>query len=68
MAEHAKLKIGDVRDPTSFTSAVIDDKAFDRIKGYIEHAKKSPNLTILAGGKCDNRYVTVFDLTRSGEV
>lgn len=34
----------------TFTSAVIDDKAFKRITGYIEHAKKSSNLEILAGG------------------
>lgn len=45
-----KLKIDDVQDMSTFTSAVIDDKAFKRITGYIEHAKKSPNLEILAGG------------------
>lgn len=44
------MKIGDVQDFTTFTSAVIDDKAFKRITGYIEHAKNSSNLTILAGG------------------
>ncbi|XP_068142668.1 delta-1-pyrroline-5-carboxylate dehydrogenase, mitochondrial [Drosophila tropicalis] len=48
--EAAKLKIGDVQDFSSFTSAVIDDKAFKRITGYIEHAKNSPNLEIIAGG------------------
>ncbi|XP_017102569.2 delta-1-pyrroline-5-carboxylate dehydrogenase, mitochondrial [Drosophila bipectinata] len=48
--EAEKLKIGDVQDFSSFTSAVIDDKAFKRITSYIEHAKKSPNLEILAGG------------------
>jgi 1-pyrroline-5-carboxylate dehydrogenase len=50
----AGLKIGDPTEYDSFTSAVIDDKAFKRIKGYIEHAKKSKNLEILAGGKCDD--------------
>ncbi|XP_073839814.1 delta-1-Pyrroline-5-carboxylate dehydrogenase 1 [Musca autumnalis] len=50
IAEAAKLKIGDVQDFSTFTSAVIDDKAFKRITSYIEHAKTSPNLTILAGG------------------
>lgn len=48
------LKISDVREFDAFTSAVIDDKAFDRIKSYIEHAKNSKNLEIIAGGKCDN--------------
>lgn len=48
------LKVGDVQDFSSFTSAVIDDKAFKRIKSYIDHAKSSPNLEIIAGGKCDD--------------
>ena len=30
-------------------------QAFDRIKGYLSHAKSSPNLTVIAGGNCDNR-------------
>ncbi|XP_006820462.1 delta-1-pyrroline-5-carboxylate dehydrogenase, mitochondrial-like [Saccoglossus kowalevskii] len=42
-------------DFSVFMSAVIDDKSFARIKGYIDHAKSSPNLTILAGGNCDDR-------------
>lgn len=29
-------------------------QSFARIKKWIEHAKKSPNLTILAGGGCDD--------------
>lgn len=41
-------------DFTSFTSAVIDDKAFSRITSYIDHAKSSKNLTILGGGQYDN--------------
>lgn len=48
------LKIGDVTDFSTFTSAVIDDKAFNRIKSYIDHAKSSKNLEIIAGGKCDD--------------
>lgn len=46
-----KLKIGPVNDFSVFTSAVIDERAFDRISGYIDHAKK--NLTILQGGEYD---------------
>ncbi|GJQ81922.1 hypothetical protein Trydic_g20390 [Trypoxylus dichotomus] len=52
--KRAQLKIGDPTDYKSFTSAVIDDKAFKRIKSYIEHAKSSPNLEVIGGGKCDD--------------
>lgn len=48
------LKVGDVTDFTSFTSAVIDEKAFARIKSYIDYAKSSKNLTILGGGEYDD--------------
>ena len=48
------LKVGDVTDFKSFMSAVIDDKAFNRIKSYIDHAKSSKNVTVLGGGKCDD--------------
>jgi len=33
--------------------AVIDEVAFDRIAGYIQHARDAPNLTIIAGGGAD---------------
>lgn len=48
------LKIGDVTDFSSFTSAVIDDKAFVRIKSYIDHARSSSNLEIIGGGTYDD--------------
>lgn len=48
------LKIGDVTDFSSFTSAVIDDKAFARIKSYIDHARSSSNLEIIGGGQYDD--------------
>lgn len=54
------LKIGDVRDFTVFTGAVIDAAAFKRITGYIEHAKKSPNLEIIGGGGYDDSYVSFY--------
>lgn len=50
ISEAGNLKIDDVQDFSTFTSAVIDDKAFKRITSYIEHAKTSPNLKIIAGG------------------
>ncbi|KAF2880549.1 hypothetical protein ILUMI_25620 [Ignelater luminosus] len=48
------LKIGDPMDFDTFTSAVIDAKAFARIKKYIDHAKSSSTLKILGGGRCDD--------------
>ena len=47
------LKVGPATEADSFMSAVIDKKAFDRISGYIEHAKASPNCSIVAGGGYD---------------
>lgn len=52
--EQAKLKVGDVSDFSTFMGAVIDSRAFTRITSYIEHAKSSSNLEIIAGGKYDN--------------
>ncbi|EEB10562.1 delta-1-pyrroline-5-carboxylate dehydrogenase, putative [Pediculus humanus corporis] len=49
------LKIGEPTDFKNFAGAVIDKKAYDRIVGYINHAKGSPNLEIIAGGKHDDK-------------
>ncbi|XP_011159082.1 delta-1-pyrroline-5-carboxylate dehydrogenase, mitochondrial isoform X1 [Solenopsis invicta] len=54
LALRKKLTIGDVRDFTMFTGAVIDAVAFKRISGYIEYAKKSPKMEILGGGGYDD--------------
>ncbi|XP_063071294.1 delta-1-pyrroline-5-carboxylate dehydrogenase, mitochondrial [Engraulis encrasicolus] len=52
---HKQIKVGDpVQDFGTFFSAVIDDKSFARIKKYLDHAKSSPNLSIVAGGNCDD--------------
>ena len=48
------LKMGPATEADSFMSAVIDAKAFKRISGYIEHAKASPNCSIVAGGGYDD--------------
>lgn len=54
VATQAGLKMGPVTEADSFMSAVIDRKSFDRITGYIEHAKSSPNCSIVAGGGYDD--------------
>ncbi|XP_048879568.1 delta-1-pyrroline-5-carboxylate dehydrogenase, mitochondrial [Brienomyrus brachyistius] len=50
-----QLKVGNpVEDFSTFFSAVIDDKSFARIKKWLDHAKSSPSLTVIAGGNCDD--------------
>ncbi|OWF37163.1 delta-1-pyrroline-5-carboxylate dehydrogenase, mitochondrial-like [Mizuhopecten yessoensis] len=51
---HKQIKVGSPLDNDTFLSAVIDDKSFNRIKGYLDHAKTSPNLKVVAGGSCDD--------------
>ena len=52
IAMMADIKMGDVRDFRHFMGAVIDKRAFDKISGYIDHAKR--NATIIAGGGYDD--------------
>lgn len=47
------FKMGTVEDFSNFINAVIDEKSFDKIKKYIDHAKQSPDASILVGGNCD---------------
>nr|CAD7570639.1 unnamed protein product [Timema californicum] len=58
-----QLKVGDPTEFDSFMSAVIDDKAFQRIKNYIEHARKSSNTQILGGGEYDDSKGYFIDPT-----
>ncbi len=50
----AGLKMGDVADFTNFVNAVIDKKAFNSIRGYIEFAKNAADAEVIFGGKCDD--------------
>jgi 1-pyrroline-5-carboxylate dehydrogenase len=49
-----ELRQGDPRDFRNFAGAVIDRKAFDKISGYIRHARETPGVEILAGGGYDD--------------
>jgi 1-pyrroline-5-carboxylate dehydrogenase len=51
VAMMADLKQGDVRDFRNFVAAVIDERAFDRNKQYLDLAKTSAK--IIAGGNGD---------------
>jgi len=47
------FKMGGVEDFGNFINAVIDEKAFASITGYVEKAKQNPMNEIIAGGKWD---------------
>ena len=49
------FKMGTVEDFSNFINAVIDEKCFDKIKSYIDNAKKDPKADIWVGGKCDKK-------------
>ena len=53
VAQTEALAVGDVRDFTNFTSAVIDERAFDKLSGAIERARSSADAEIIAGGTYD---------------
>lgn len=48
------LKVGSVTDFRNMVCAVIDERSFNKIKGYIDNAKKDPKAKIIAGGECDS--------------
>lgn len=54
-AEVQALRMGDVEDFSNFMSAVIDQRSYQRIKGYIDQARSANGVEILAGGECDER-------------
>lgn len=47
------LKMGTVEDFSNFVNAVIDERSFDKIAGFIDNAKKANNAEIVAGGGYD---------------
>ena len=49
------LRIGDVRDLTNFSSAVIDQRAYTKLEAAIGRARDSADATIIAGGECDDQ-------------
>jgi 1-pyrroline-5-carboxylate dehydrogenase len=54
LADVNSFRMGEPRDLRNFINAVIDEKAFDKIAGYIDALKKDrKNVTIIAGGKYD---------------
>jgi len=56
LADIATVKMGDICDFTNFMGAVIDESAYRSISGYIDFAKSSPDLEIIAGGGYDDKH------------
>ncbi len=49
----SEVKMGDVKDPSNFINAVIDEASFDKCKSYIDYAEAAEDAKIVIGGKCD---------------
>ena len=47
------FKIGSPEDLGNFITAVIDERAFDKIASYIDYIKAQPDAEIIAGGNYD---------------
>ncbi len=52
--ETESLAVGDVRDLSNFTSAVIDERAFRRLADAIDRAQAAPDVDVIAGGTYDD--------------
>lgn len=57
------IQKGDPKDFCNFVNAVIDEKAFDRIMGYIEKARSSADAEIIFGGQGDKSTGYFIDPT-----
>lgn len=53
LADVHSFKMGDPGDTSNFINAVIDEKAFDKIAGYIDYVKEQSDAEIIAGGNYD---------------
>jgi 1-pyrroline-5-carboxylate dehydrogenase len=49
----SRITVGDVNEFSHFMNAVIDEKSFDNIMGYIDFAKKSKDAEVIFGGNGD---------------
>jgi 1-pyrroline-5-carboxylate dehydrogenase len=50
-----EIRMGDVADFRNFMGAVIDQRAFQRISGYLDAARSAPGVKIIAGGGADDK-------------
>ena len=52
--EVEKIKMGDASDFSNFMTAVIDDRAFNKINGYIDRARDDTDCKIITGGNSND--------------
>ena len=57
------FKIGTTEYPSNFVNAVIDEKAFDKIAGYIDYIKEQKDAEIICGGTYDKSKGYFIDPT-----
>lgn len=55
VAEVQSMKMGTTEDFGNFINAVIDEKSFDKLKKYIDNARKDRKANILVGGNCSKK-------------
>ena len=54
VTEVGKITMGSAADISNYMTAVIDDRSFNNIKGYIDRARERDTCEILVGGGCDD--------------
>ena len=69
----AEIRMGDTNDFRNFMGAVIDQKAFDRISGYLADAKKRASIVCGGGAKGDTGWViddfaAQYQITTAGDL
>lgn len=60
LTQVGSFKMGSTHEPRNFVNAVIDEKAFDKIAGFIDYIKAQPDAEILIGGnynKTDGYFI-----------
>lgn len=57
------VRMGDVRDFSCFMNAVIDERSYNKIQGYLEWAKNSNEIQIVSGGEGDKSKGYFIDPT-----
>jgi 1-pyrroline-5-carboxylate dehydrogenase len=55
ISETQALRQGDVRDFRNLVNAVIDERSFKKISGYLDFAKSQSSYTVLAGCEADSK-------------
>ena len=52
-AEAATVTMGDPTEFSNFMGAVIDERSFNKISGYLDVAREDPSCTVMLGGNAD---------------